>query len=298
MLAQSQRKGLILAGGSGRRLFPSTLSTNKHLFIVCDKPMIYYPLTTLMLCGIRDILIITTPHSIDSFRLLLNDGSQWGINLKYKIQSQPDGITKGILLSEEHVGNDNLVVALGDNIFHGNELFTLFNSVDLRVRGATVFSYPVSDPERYGVVEFDDNGLAINIYEKPEKPKSNFAITGLYFYDNTVFDRARSIDFSSRNELEVTSLNNSYIRDGLLRVESIGRGMAWFDVGTFDSLHNGSVYIRTIQLRQGFKVGCPEEVAWRQGWINDYQFEKLAEQLKNSQYGEYLLELLKKKKSN
>ena len=296
MLSQSQRKGIIIAGGLGKRLLPSTYSTNKHLFLLYDKPMIYYPLTTLMLGGVRDILIVTLESSIDSYNNLLGDGSKWGINIQYSIQKEPKGIADAILLGEEFVGKSNLVIILGDNIFHGNNLYDLWGFADSFNNGSNIFAYQVSDPERYGIVDIDANGYALTIDEKPKIPKSNFAITGLYFYDNSVFNRIRKLNSSSRNELEVTSLNNSYIKDNLLKVNMIGRGMAWFDAGTFDSFLDASLYIRTIQLRQGLMIGCPEEVALRQCWIDRHQFINLADTLRYSRYGEYLYKIFERNK--
>ncbi|AAZ58727.1 Glucose-1-phosphate thymidylyltransferase [Prochlorococcus marinus str. NATL2A] len=296
MQSQSQRKGIIIAGGIGKRLLPSTYSTNKHLFLLYDKPMIYYPLTTLMLGGIKDILIITLKSSIESYNKLLGDGGKWGINIQYSIQEEPKGIADAILLGEEFVGQSHTVIILGDNIFHGNNLYNLWKISDSFDKGSTIFAYQVSDPERYGVVDIDTNGDVLTIDEKPKIPKSNFAITGLYFYDNSVFDRIRKLNYSSRNELEVTSLNNSYIRDNLLKVELLGRGMSWFDAGTFDSFLDASLYIKTIQSRQGLMIGCPEEVAFRQGWIDRNQVVNLANTLEYSRYGEYLNEILESNK--
>ena len=296
MQSQSQRKGIIIAGGLGKRLLPSTYSNNKHLFLLYDKPMIYYPLTTLMLGGIKDILIVTLESSIESYNKLLGDGSKWGINIQYSIQDEPKGIADAILLGEDFVGNSNIVIILGDNIFHGNHLYNLWELSDSFDKGSTIFAYQVSDPERYGIVDIDANGFVLNIDEKPKIPKSNFAITGLYFYDNSVFNRIRKLNYSSRNELEVTSLNNSYIKDNLLKVNLMGRGMAWFDAGTFDSFLDASIYIRTIQLRQGLMIGCPEEVACRQGWIDRHQVVNIAETLKYSKYGDYLYKIFQTNK--
>ena len=292
MKERTQRKGIILAGGQGSRLLPSTMAISKQLLPIYDKPMIYYPLSTLMLMGIKDILIITTSNSQDLFKKLLGDGKQWGITFSYEIQKQPVGISHAILLAENFVGSSPVVIALGDNIFHGNQLISLLHSADSNDKGATIFAYPVSDPERYGVVSFDENGKVLGIEEKPLKPRSKYAITGLYFYDNSVFERVKKLEPSDRNELEISSLNESYIKDGILNVELLGRGMAWLDVGTMDSLQEGSAYIRTLQLRQGLKVACPEEIAWRQGWIKNHQLIELASPLMSSGYGEYLLGLL------
>ncbi len=296
MQIQSQRKGIIIAGGLGKRLLPSTYSTNKHLFLLYDKPMIYYPLTTLMLGGVKDILIVTIKSSIESYNKLLGDGSKWGINIKYSIQEEPKGIADAILLGEEFVGKSNSVIILGDNIFHGNHLYNLWEFADSFNKGSTIFAYQVSDPERYGIVDIDANGDAVNIDEKPMIPKSDLAITGLYFFDNSVFNRIRNLNFSSRNELEVTSLNNSYIKDNLLKVNLMGRGMAWFDAGTFDSFLDASIYIRTIQLRQGLMIGCPEEIACRQGWIDRHQVVNIADSLRYSRYGEYLYKFVESNK--
>ena len=294
MKERTQRKGIILAGGEGSRLLPITISISKQLLPIYDKPMIYYPLSTLMLLGIKDILIITTPNSKDSFEKLLGDGKQWGITFSYEIQKQPEGVSHAILLAENFVGSSPVVIALGDNIFHGNQLIPLLHSADLNDKGATIFAYPVSDPERYGVVSFDENGKVLSIEEKPLNPRSKYAVTGLYFYDNSIFERVKKLEPSDRNELEISSLNESYIKDGILKVELLGRGMAWLDVGTIDSLQEGSAYIRSLQLRQGLKVACPEEIAWRQGWINNHQLIELSAPLMSSGYGEYLLELVEK----
>ncbi len=291
----SDRKGIILAAGKGTRLYPVTSSLNKHLIPVCDKPMIYYPLSTLMLCGVRDILIITTKSSINLFKQLLGDGCQWGINIKYKVQEKSEGVAHAISLGEEFVGDKEVVAILGDNIFHGSDLVSFLRAADSASEGATVFAYPVKDPRRYGVVNFDDNGNVMNLEEKPSDFKSKYAITGLYFFDNSIFNRIRALNYSSRNEIEITSLNSSYLRDGLLKIEIMSRGMAWFDAGTFDSLKDTSTYISSLQLRQGLKVGCPEEISWRQGWIDDYQLVKLADQLISSGYGDYLFGLLEGK---
>tara|TARA_Y100001968_G_C19374479_1_gene726878 strand:- start:356 stop:1240 length:885 start_codon:yes stop_codon:yes gene_type:complete len=292
----SHRKGIILAGGQGTRLYPATSLLSKQLLLVYDKPMIYYPISTLMLCGIRDILIITTPSFKYLFEKLLNDGKSWGINFSYQIQEKSEGISHAISLAEGFTRDHDVAIALGDNIFHGSNFVSFLESADSRTKGGTIFAYPVSDPHRYGVVEFDKKGKILNINEKPRNPKSQYAITGLYFFDNSVFERIKRLDYSPRKELEITGLNNSYLLDKSLNLEIMGRGMAWFDTGTFESLHEGSSYIRSIENRQGLKVGCPEEVAWRQGWINDDQLGKLADQLISSGYGEYLLKLIENKK--
>ena len=292
MKTHSLRKGIILAGGKGTRLHPVTSFLSKQLLPVYDKPMIYYPISTLMLCGIRDILIITTPSYKYLFEKLLNNGMGWGVNFSYQIQEKSEGIAHAISLAEDFSGGHDIAVALGDNIFHGSNLVSLLKSADLRSKGGTIFAYPVCDPQRYGVVEFDKNGKILNICEKPNNPKSQYAISGLYFFDNSCFERIKKLDYSLRNELEITALINSYLLDKSLNLEIMGRGMAWFDTGTFDSLHEGSSYISSIEHRQGFKVGCPEEVAWRQGWINDNQLATLADPLIISGYGQYLLELI------
>lgn len=259
---------------------------------VYDKPMIYYPLTTLMLAGIREVLIITTPADQASFARLLGDGSLWGISIQYAVQESPDGLAQAFLIGADFLAGSPAALVLGDNLFHGHDLIPQLQSSQTVQEGATVFAYPVSDPERYGVVEFDGSGRAISIEEKPTQPRSRYAITGLYFYDGSVVERARQVVPSPRGELEITDLNKQYLEDGLLRVELMGRGMAWLDTGTPDSLHEASSYIRTLEHRQGLKVGCPEEVAWRMGWIDDAQLSQLAEPQKKSGYGTYLLQLL------
>jgi len=289
---QSERKGLILAGGSGTRLAPLTSAVSKQLMPVYDKPMIYYPLTTLMLAGIREVLIITTPADQPAFTRLLGDGSRWGITLRYAVQPSPDGLAQAFLIGADFLSGSPAALVLGDNLFHGPDLMPQLQTSQSPQEGATVFAYPVRDPERYGVVEFDREGRVLSIEEKPMQPRSRYAITGLYFYDESVVERARQVRPSPRGELEITDLNKQYLEAGLLRVELMGRGMAWLDTGTPDSLHEASSYIRTLEHRQGLKVGCPEEVAWRMGWIDDAQLAALAEPQRKSGYGTYLLQLL------
>jgi glucose-1-phosphate thymidylyltransferase len=286
------RKGIILAGGSGTRLAPLSAAVSKQLMPVYDKPMIYYPLSTLMLAGIREVLIITTPNDQPAFQRLLGDGSAWGMVIQYAVQPSPDGLAQAFLIGSEFLATSPAALVLGDNLFHGDELVHQLRTTNPKSQGATVFAYPVSDPERYGVVEFDGEGRVISIEEKPKQPRSRYAITGLYFYDETVVERAKQVEPSHRGELEITDLNQLYLNEGLLRVELMGRGMAWLDTGTPDSLHEAASYIRTLEHRQGLKVGSPEEVAWRMNWIDDTQLERLAQPLKKSGYGSYLLKLL------
>lgn len=294
----SLRKGILLAGGQGKRLAPLTSAFSKQLMPVYDKPMIYYSLTTLMLCGIKNILIITESDNIELYRRLLGDGKKWGIQLSYAIQKKPEGVAQSVLIGEKFIGNNAVAIALGDNIFHGNDFITLMQTADSSKIGSTVFAYPVSDPENYGVLNFNNTGSVVSIEEKPIKPPSQYAVTGLYFYDNTVVERAKQLDFSPRGELEISELNKKYLNDELLNVNIMGRGIAWLDTGTIDSLHEASEYIRTLEHRQGLKIGCPEEVAWRQGWINDEALEELAANLNKSSYGKYLMKLLELKKTD
>ena len=290
--ASPKRKGIILAGGSGSRLAPLTTAVSKQLMPVYDKPMIYYPLSTLMLAGIRDVLIISTPTDQAAFQRLLGDGSAWGIKLTYAIQPSPDGLAQAFLIGEEFLSGHPAALVLGDNLFHGHDLVPQLQASYGLTSGATVFAYPVRDPERYGVVEFAPDGQVLSIEEKPTTPRSRYAVTGLYFYDASVVERAHQVRPSPRGELEITDLNRLYLEAGQLRVELMGRGMAWLDTGTPDSLHEAASYIRTLEHRQGLKVGCPEEVAWRMGWIDAAALERLAGPLRKSGYGTYLLQLL------
>ena len=286
-------KGIILAGGSGTRLHPLTHVTSKQLLPVYDKPMIYYPLSVLMLAGIREVLIITTPQDAPMFRHLLGDGSQWGMSLQYREQPKPEGLAQAFIIGRDFVGNDPSCLILGDNIFYGHGLTDSLRAATTRTEGATVFGYWVNDPERYGVAEFDTSGKVIGLVEKPSEPKSNYAVTGLYFYDNQVVDMARDLKPGARGELEITDINKLYLAQNQLQVEKLGRGIAWLDTGTHASLLQASNFIQTIEERQGLKISCPEEIAWSQGWISSEQLIAQAEPLRKSNYGEYLLKLLK-----
>ncbi|MAD58621.1 MAG: glucose-1-phosphate thymidylyltransferase [Porticoccus sp.] len=290
-----ERKGIILAGGSGTRLYPVTHSISKQLLPVYDKPMIYYPLTTLMLAGIREILIITTPQDLKKFQELLLDGSQWGIKINYEEQQSPDGLAQAFIIAENFIGNDSSALILGDNIFYGNDMSLLFKSSSKKKQGATIFVYHVSDPSRYGVAEFNKNKQVISLEEKPIHPKSNFAVTGLYFYDNKAVEYAKNLKPSKRGELEITDLNKKYLDDGSLYVQNMDRGYAWLDTGTHESLLEAGQFISTIENRQGLKIACPEEVAFNNGWISKAFLEKLAQPLLKNQYGQYLLNLISDK---
>ena len=287
------RKGIVLAGGSGTRLYPITMGVSKQLLPIYDKPMIYYPVSVLMLAGIREILIISTPDDLPSYKKLLGTGEQFGVKFSYVEQPSPDGLAQAFILGEEFIGDDSVCLVLGDNIFHGHSFSESLKKASAQQSGATVFGYLVNDPERFGVVEFDADGKAISLEEKPEKPKSNYAVTGLYFYDNQVVEIAKNIEPSERGELEITAVNNVYLSQEQLHVEKLGRGFAWLDTGTHDSLLEASSYVQTVEHRQGLKVACLEEIGWRNGWLSDDELRKQGELLKKTQYGQYILSLLK-----
>ena len=287
-------KGIILAGGSGTRLYPITRGVSKQLLPVYDKPMIYYPMSVLMLAGIRDILVITTPEDNASFKRLLGDGSDFGISISYAVQPSPDGLAQAFIIGEEFIGNDNVCLVLGDNIFYGQSFTQTLKQAAAKTHGATVFGYQVKDPERFGVVEFDENFNALSIEEKPQQPKSNWAVTGLYFYDQRVVEFAKQIKPSARGELEISDLNQMYLEDGSLSVQLLGRGFAWLDTGTHESLHEAASFVQTVQNIQDLQIACLEEIAWRNGWLSDEKLEELARPMAKNQYGQYLLRLLKK----
>lgn len=287
------RKGIVLAGGSGTRLYPITMGVSKQLLPIYDKPMIYYPVSVLMLAGIREILIISTPDDLPSYKKLLGTGEQFGVKFSYVEQPSPDGLAQAFILGEEFIGDDSVCLVLGDNIFHGHSFSESLKKASAQKSGATVFGYLVNDPERFGVVEFDADGKAISLEEKPKKPKSNYAVTGLYFYDNQVVEIAKNVEPSERGELEITAVNNVYLSQEKLHVEKLGRGFAWLDTGTHDSLLEASSYVQTVEHRQGLKVACLEEIGWRNGWLSDDELRKQGELLKKTQYGQYILSLLK-----
>ena len=291
---KNQRKGIILAGGTGSRLFPLTYPVSKQLMPIYDKPMIYYALSTLMLSGIREILLICSPRDFDAFKKLLGDGSLWGISITYKLQNSPDGLAQAFLIGEDFINDSPVALILGDNLFHGQNLSKQLQDINNDYEVSTLFAYPVKDPERYGVVEFDKNQNVLSIIEKPQKPLSKYAVTGLYFYNHEVVNMAKTLKPSERGELEITDLNNLYLLESKLKVNIFGRGIAWLDAGTHDSLYEAGTFIRTIESRQGLKIGCPEEVAWRMNWINSGQLENLGEKMNKSPYGQYLLSLIEK----
>ncbi|NIM40005.1 MAG: glucose-1-phosphate thymidylyltransferase RfbA [Hydrogenophaga sp.] len=291
-MSSTQRKGIILAGGSGTRLHPVTLAISKQLLPVYDKPMVYYPLSTLMLAGIREVLVISTPQDTPRFQQLLGDGSAWGMNLQYAVQPSPDGLAQAFIIGADFVGDSPSALVLGDNIYYGHDFASLLSGADAQANGATVFAYHVTDPERYGVVDFDERGKALSIEEKPLQPRSSYAVTGLYFYDAQVVDIARGIRPSARGELEITAVNQAYLERGQLDVKILQRGYAWLDTGTHDSLLDAGQFIATLEHRQGLKIACPEEIAWRNGWIDAAQVQRLAEPLSKNGYGQYLMRLL------
>jgi len=298
MIAKKNRKGIILAGGNGKRLAPITTAISKQLLPIFDKPMIHYPLSTLMLAGIKEILIITKQKDLNSFRELLEDGKQLGIDITFLTQKSPDGLAQSFLIGENFLNNSPVVLILGDNLYHGSSLVGQLKKANSKESGSTIFAYPVQNPKRYGVIEFDQDGRPIGIEEKPQEPKSRFAITGLYFFDNTVVEKAKKVKPSKRGELEITSIINMYLEEQNLDVEFLGRGMAWLDTGTFDALHQAGSYIRTLEKRQGLKIGCPEEVAWRNGWINDKQLHEIGLKIGNESYLEYINLMIKEKKQD
>ena len=298
MIAKKNRKGIILAGGNGKRLAPITTAISKQLLPIFDKPMIHYPLSTLMLAGIKEILIITKQKDLNSFKELLEDGKQLGIDITFLTQKSPDGLAQSFLIGENFLNNSPVVLILGDNLYHGSSLVGQLKKANSKESGSTIFAYPVQNPKRYGVIEFDQDGRPIGIEEKPQEPKSRFAITGLYFFDNTVVEKAKKVKPSKRGELEITSIINMYLEEQNLDVEFLGRGMAWLDTGTFDALHQAGSYIRTLEKRQGLKIGCPEEVAWRNGWINDQQLHEIGLKIGNESYLEYINLMIKEKKQD